>query len=109
VKTTLNTLQIELEDIAGASWWRSILASLGSQSGNAYLRFVARVGGERRYTSATFPAPRTLGELPPREEWAPGMTAVLDDLDHQIAADGWIRAGVGDQPWAHSYRRSSSV
>ena len=31
------TLQIELEDMAGTSWWAGVLATLASQSGNAYL------------------------------------------------------------------------
>jgi hypothetical protein len=66
------TLQIELEDMAGASRWAGVLATLASQSGNAYMRFVGRVNGHRHYKGATFPAPRTLGTLPPQEAWAPG-------------------------------------
>ena len=30
------TLQIELEDSAGTSWWAGALATLASQSGSAY-------------------------------------------------------------------------
>ena len=67
------TLQIELEDMAGTSRWAGVLATLTSQSGNAYLRFVGRVDGHRRYEGATFPAPRTLSTLPPQEAWAPGI------------------------------------
>ena len=52
------TLQIELEDMAGASWWSGVLATLASQSGNAYLRFVGRVDGDRRSMGASVPAPR---------------------------------------------------
>jgi hypothetical protein len=29
------TLRVELEDMAGASWWTGVLATLASQSGNA--------------------------------------------------------------------------
>jgi len=41
-------LQIELEDMARTSWWAGVLATLASQSGNAYLRFVGRVNGHRQ-------------------------------------------------------------
>jgi hypothetical protein len=66
------TLHIELEDLAGTSWWAGVLATLASQSGNAYLRFVGVVDGHRQYRSATFPAPRTPGTPPPQEAWTPG-------------------------------------
>jgi fermentation-respiration switch protein FrsA (DUF1100 family) len=49
------TLQIELEDMAGTSWWAGVLATLASQSGNAYLRFVARVDGHRRSGEGPWP------------------------------------------------------
>jgi hypothetical protein len=81
--------------MAGASWWAGVLATLASQSGNAYLRFVGRVDGQRRYKGATFPAPRTLDPLPPQEAWAPGMTKSLQDLRREIENDGWVeQAGV---------------
>ena len=86
-------LQIELEDIAGTSWWAGVLATLTSQSSNAYLRFVGRVDGHRRYQGATFPAPRTLGTLPPQEAWAPGITKRLQELRREIEHDGWIEVG----------------
>ena len=102
------TLDVELEDMTGASWWAGVLATLASQSGNAYLRFVGRVDGHRRYKSATFPAPRTLGTLPPQEAWAPGMTKSLQDLCRVIENDGWVEAGRGVEPWALKYERSIS-
>jgi hypothetical protein len=37
----MQTLQIKLEDMAGTSWWAGVLATLASQPGNAYVRFVA--------------------------------------------------------------------
>lgn len=46
------TLQIELEDMAGASWWQGLVATLTAQSGSAYLRFVGRVDGRRQYRGA---------------------------------------------------------
>jgi hypothetical protein len=100
------TLQIELEEIAGTSWWAGALATLASQSGNAYLRFVGRVDGHRRYKGATFPAPRTLGALPPQEAWAPGMTKSLQDLRRDIENDGWVETGLGTELWAFRYERS---
>ena len=102
------TLQIELEDMAGTSWWKGVLATIGSQSGNAYMRFVGSVDGHRRYTSATFPAPRTLGTLPPEEAWAPGMTKSLQDLRREIENDGWVKAGRDTEPWAFKYERFAS-
>jgi hypothetical protein len=93
------------EDIAGTSWWAGALATLASQSGNAYLRFVGRVDGHRRYKGATFPAPRTLGALPSKEAWAPGMTKSLQDLRRDIENDGWVEIGLGTEPWAFRYER----
>jgi hypothetical protein len=98
-------LQIELEDSAGTSWWAGTLATLAAQSGSAYLRFVGRVDGHRRYKGATFPAPRTLGILTPKEAWAPGTTKSLQDLRREIESDGWVEAGRGPDPWAFRYER----
>jgi hypothetical protein len=103
--TASGTLQIELEDVGGTSWWASILTTLTSQSGGQQLRFVGRVDGERRYKGSTFPSPRTLGVLPPQEEWAPGMTESLTDLRREVEADGWVLTGEGPVPWALSYQR----
>jgi hypothetical protein len=107
-EAVMATLQIELEDMAGASWWSGVLATLASQSGNAYLRFVGRVDGDRRYKGATFPAPRTLGALPPQEALAPGMTRSLQELRSEIERDGWVEVGRGDEPWTFTYERSGS-
>jgi hypothetical protein len=103
-----SSLQIELEDLAGTSWWAGALATLASQSGNAYLRFVGRVDGRRRYKGATFPAPRTVGTLPPEEAWAPGMTRSLQDLRREIEHEGWVEAGRGTEPWAFRYERPAA-
>jgi hypothetical protein len=67
-----------------------------------------RVDGHRRYQGATFPAPRTLGTLPPQEAWAPGMTKSLQDLRREIENDGWVEAGRGTEPWAFKYEGSAS-
>jgi hypothetical protein len=107
-EAAMTTLQIELEDLAGTSRWAGVLATLASNSGTAYLRFVGRVDGHRRYTGATFPAPRTLGTLPPQEAWAPGMTESLQDLRREIEDDGWVEAGRGAKPWAFTYERPAA-
>ena len=104
----MTTLQIELEDMVGTSWWAGVAATLASQSGNAYLRFVGRVDGHRRYKGATFPAPRTLGTLPPQEAWAPEMTKNLRELRREIENEGWVEAGRGAEPWAFKYERPAS-
>ena len=82
------TLQIKLEDVGGTSWWAGVIATLTSQSGNTYLRFVASTNGDRRYKGSTFPSPRTSGTVPPQEEWAPGMTQSLHELCRELEDDG---------------------
>jgi hypothetical protein len=74
------TLQIKLEHVGGSSWWAGVIATLTSQSGNVYMRFVGRINGDRRIQGIYIPSPRTLGTLPPQEEWAPGMTQSLEEL-----------------------------
>ena len=102
------TLQIEMEDMAGASWWAGVLATLASQSGNAYMRFVGRVEGRRRYKGATFPRRERSARCLQRRRWAPGMTKSLQDLRREIENDGWVEAGRGTEPWAFKYERSRS-
>jgi len=99
------TLQITLEDVGGTSWWAGVIATLTSESGNAYMRFVGITNGDRRYKGSTFPSPRTLGTLPPQEEWAPGMTQSLEELCRELEGDGWVRVGRGAEPWAYRYQR----
>ena len=103
------TLRIELEDVGGTSWWAGVVATLFSQNGSAQMRFVGRVDGEKRYTSALFPTPRTVGTVPPREAWAPGMSQSLTELRREIEDDGWVMTGQGDQPWDLHYRRRDTA
>lgn len=98
-------LRVELEDLGGKWWWTSLLTTLTGQSGTTYQRFVAVRGRERCYTSATFPVPRTLGPLPPDEQWAPGLKAALAQLTARITADGWTLVGRGPQLWDLTYRQ----
>lgn len=98
-------LQIMLEDFGGTSFWASIFTTLSSSSEMAQMRFVGRVKGDRRYKGATFACPRSLGVLPPQEEWAPGMTQSLEELCREVESDGWVRIGLGAEPWAIQYQR----
>jgi hypothetical protein len=104
-------LSIELEDsLSRLRWWSPI--RLFSQTAMQQWHFVGLMDGRLRYESPTFAAPYGWGVLPlgrtvlPREEWAPGMQAALDELREEIAADGWTENSCGDQPWQHRYRRS---
>lgn len=103
---TGTVLTVGLEEAGARSWWRRVLATLASPGGGAYLRFVALADGRVRYRSATFAAPRTPGDLPPREEWAPGMTKALDELVAEIESDGWVEVGRGAHPWSVRYGRA---
>ena len=101
----VQTLRVDLEEVGARHWWAALLATLSAQYGNAYMRFVGVVDGKPRYFSATFAVPRTWGSIPPREEWAPGMTAALAELRQQIEDDGWQHLGSGDRSWQLTYQR----
>lgn len=107
-----DTLEIALEDVNGAGWRVALLATLASQGGNAYSRFVGRAHSSdprwRAYEirSATFPRVRGLPDsMTPQEAWAPGMGAALDELRAQLESEGWRRSGHGEAPWADTYTR----
>lgn len=102
------TLTVVLEDVATASWWAGLLATLGSQYGNAQRRFVGRVDGTTRYKSSTFAVPRAVNETPPQEQWAPGMTDALKELQRDLSADGWRLVFQGKDPWSLTYARTQS-
>lgn len=101
-------LTIQLEDAATRKGW---VSTLGLLAGAMQMwHFVALLGGEVRYESDTFSTPYSWGHLPlgqtmlPREEWAPGMDEALDALRAEIAADGWVADGRGEQEWQDHYR-----
>lgn len=102
------TLRIELEDASVRSRWVGVLGLLSGAMQQWH--FVGLVGDAVRYDSPTFAAPFSWGHLPlgrtmpPQEEWAPGMGQALDELRAEIAADGWVETGLGDQPWQQQYR-----
>ncbi len=105
-------LEIVLEDVAGTSWWHSLLCTLASQYGNGYARFVAVATseGERwpthRLVSAPFPRLRSVpDDVPPEEAWTPGMTDILDDLRRRLERAGWVEDGHGELSWSYRYVR----
>lgn len=103
--TETATLQIELEDVGGTSWWASILTMLSSQTGSMTYRFVGKVDGHRRYKSSTFSAARSTPPEPPQEQRAPGMNRSLEEIRRDLTADGWIEVGRGTEPWAYTFER----
>lgn len=101
------TLTVTLEDVGAASWWARILTTLGSQYGNTQQRFVGKVDGKTRYKSSTFPVARAVSPMSPQEQWAPGMTAALEELQRDLAEDGWGQISRGKDPWSLAYERVS--
>lgn len=97
-----------LEDVGSTSWWARILTILGSQYGSTQRRFIGQVEGKTRYRSSTFPVAGSLGETAPQEPWAPGMTAALEELQQDLARDGWQQTFRGAQPWSLRYERPGS-
>ncbi len=102
------TLRLQLEEVGARHWWAALLASLSSQSGNAYMRFVGVVDGRARYRGAAFPVPRLWGTVPPQDQWAPGMDDSLAEIQHRIEGDGWRPVDHGAQPWEVTYQRPST-
>lgn len=98
-------LRVELEEVGQRHWWAAMLATLSSQSGSAYMRFVGVVDGAPRYVGDSFPVPRTWGTIPPQESWAPGMSDSLAGLRSQLAHDGWSVVQRGEHPWSFTYQR----
>jgi len=101
-------LEIDLEDVAGTSWWAGLLTTLSSQAGNQTLRFVGRVDGTSRYRGETFSSPRAINPVDPSEEWAPGMKDSLLVLRREIEADGWVETGHGPKFWEFAYARTAT-
>ncbi|MHA7240490.1 hypothetical protein [Arthrobacter sp. TMS1-12-1] len=99
------TLTIALEDVGATSWWARILTTLSSQYGSTQQRFVGKVNGRTRYKSSTFPAAGAVSPMPPQEQWAPGMTAALEELRRDLAKDGWEQISRGKDPWSLAYKR----
>lgn len=101
------TLHIELEDVGGTSWCAGVIATIASQSGKAYLRFVGIVNGERKYEGSTFLSPCPFGTFPAKENWTAGVRRSLEQLLRDLEGDGWSRVGKGGEPWAYQFRRTA--
>jgi len=104
------SVQVELEDAGNRAWWARVLATLGTQNGQQYLRFVARApgsGGTGRpvESSSTFASPRWVHDVPPEPEWAPGMSESLAELRRRLEDAGWVVEGRGETPWSYRYAR----
>jgi hypothetical protein len=109
------TLEIVLEDAGARSWLAALLATLASQHGNAFMRFVAqsdRADGVAPRVVAkggTFARPRSVpDDVPPDESYCPGMTATLDDLRARLEKDGWQPSGRGAHPWSYRYEKDAA-
>lgn len=100
-------LVVRVEEVGARHWWMALLATLASQSGNAYMRFVGVVDEKSVYFSDTFPVPRIWGSIPPQEQWAPGMTRCLHKLCREIEDAGWRLHENTIDPWSLSYERTS--
>ena len=108
-----DTLEIGLEDSGGGSRVGGVLTTLVPQGQNSYYRFVGVAHSQDsrwptyRITGDTFPGPRSLlGDLPPEDEWAPGMTRSLINLRTELLAEGWLPTGRGEHPWSTRYSRA---
>jgi hypothetical protein len=106
VTDVLDTLEVELEDVGGTSWWASLLTTLGSQYGSASCRFVGRARSDDprwptyQVTGSPFPRLRSIpDDVPPDEAVSPGLTDALADLCRRLDAEGWRAEGRGDHPW----------
>ena len=112
VKPEVDTLEIELEDVGDASWVSSVLTTLTAQFGSATYRFVGVATSEDPrwptywINGGTFVSPRSFkDDLPPQEQWAPGMTKSLQALRGELLDEGWLIDGHGDKPWSYRYTR----
>lgn len=101
------TLTVMREDIGDTAWWARILTVLGSQYGSTQQRFVGRTGGKSKYKSSTFPVPGSAGPITPEEQWAPGMTAALEELKEDLRRDGWEESSHAAEPWSLTYTRET--
>jgi hypothetical protein len=111
--TAPQTLNVELEDVATRSWWKSALGLLTTQT--QMWHFVGMLEDRPVYESPTFAAPYSWGRLPlgktmlPQEEWAPGMEQALEELRTAIRKDGWVECGHGHHPWEDVYNRPGAA
>jgi hypothetical protein len=108
-------LEIEAEDVGGTSKVASQLATLASQHGNAYFRFVTRVRnpGPHRpatvMTGATFPATRPSMDDPAAQgAWLEIQRERFGEFHRQLVDQGWRPVGHGAHWWSVIYRRAAA-
>ena len=101
----METLQVELQDVGGTSWWARLLAAISSPKGSSLLRFVGRVGSEIRYSSDTITTPTPVSPSAPEAAWTHVMSHTVQHLIRQIEQDGWVQTGAGSNPWSLTFER----
>lgn len=104
-------LEIEAEDLGGSSMVASLLTTLASQHGNAYLRFAARLRNPDPQrpatvmTSPTFPATRPSMDHPAEQgAWLAIQRERFDELHRQLVEEGWRPIGRGAHWWSVIYQ-----
>jgi hypothetical protein len=106
------TLEIVLENLGARSWLRSLLLTLGSQSGTQQCRFVARendaLGPVDHAVSGSFPVLAL--QLPDKhfhagEGWGAEATERLEELEQRLRRDGWQPTGQGEHWWSKIFTR----
>ena len=108
-----DVLEVHLEELGRHSWWKAWLNTLSGSYGSAQLRFVARPPGvddpDRPHVlGATFPVMRAQDLDDPTEPnaWLDVARERLDELDRELGAQGWGRAGTaGGHWWSRRYVR----
>jgi len=113
-----NVLEIHLEEFGQHSWWRSLLNVLGGTAGSALYRFVARPAGAPdqgrtgHVLGATFPVMRAqdLNDRTTPNAWIDLAEARLEELDRQLAREGWARSPApGHHWWSRTYTRAGAT
>ncbi len=113
--TTTEVLEVHLEEVGQHSWVTGLLSLLGGGYGSAQFRFVARPPGADRgpadhVVGATFPVMRQqdLDDRSGPNAWIETAEERLQELDRQLARDGWLREpGSGPHWWSRTYIRAA--
>jgi len=109
-------LEIHLEELGEHSWWKALLNTVSGTDGSAQYRFVARPPASRHeqeehvLTGATFPMMRwqDLDDQTTPNAWIEIARERLEELDGQLASQGWHRTGgAGAHWWSRAYARDT--
>jgi hypothetical protein len=94
-----STATLRLEEVGRSSWWAALVTTATSPAATAWYGYVVRggtdPGGPVLYRSATVAVPRPLLPTTPTEQWAPGLRAALEEIEAELARDGWLTDGRG--------------